>query len=304
MLHIRRHRRVEAVVFFGRGMDEAEVPRVEGLAFEIGDGDADGFFGGLVGTRIGALLAVKRVAEQRAADMGEMYADLVGAACLELAIQLADFGRANAGMLRAAIAFNVAVVGDGMAANIGRFDIVECPAHDRLFFAVIGRAGEAGGNPARPRLRCAAHEAGVDAVNGMFRKLLGEALMRAVRLGDDHHARRVFIEAVHDTGPHDPANARQAIGAVIEQGIDEGCTARARGGMDGHPRGFVEDNKMIILEQDIERDVFGLGRIVHGRRNANGIFDLCADLGRDLGDDIAVRADITCLDEVSNAGAR
>jgi len=114
VLHIRRHRRVEAVVFFGRGMDEAEVPRVEGLAFEIGDGDADGFFGGLVGTRIGALLAVKR----------------------------------------------------------------------RLFFPVIGRAGEAGRNPARSRLWRAAHETGIDAVNGMFRKLLGQALMRAVRLGD------------------------------------------------------------------------------------------------------------------------
>ena len=78
MLHVRRDRGIKAVMLFCDGVDEPEVPRVEGLAFEISNGYSDRFLSGLVGCRIGALLAVKWIAQKRAADMSEVDTNLVG----------------------------------------------------------------------------------------------------------------------------------------------------------------------------------------------------------------------------------
>ena len=49
MLHIRGHWRVETVMLFRDGMDETQMPRMEGLAFEFRNGNADGFFGRVIG---------------------------------------------------------------------------------------------------------------------------------------------------------------------------------------------------------------------------------------------------------------
>jgi len=71
------------------------MPRMEGLAFKFCDGDADSFFCSLIGGRIGALFSVERIAEKRAANMGEMDADLMRPACLEWACQCWNAARGH-----------------------------------------------------------------------------------------------------------------------------------------------------------------------------------------------------------------
>jgi hypothetical protein len=69
VLHIIWDGGIETMVLFCDGVNESQVAGVEGLAFKIGDGDANGFLGGLIRSRIGALFAVKRIAQKRATNM-------------------------------------------------------------------------------------------------------------------------------------------------------------------------------------------------------------------------------------------
>ncbi len=64
--------------FAGGGMQKTQGFRVQGLAGEVQRGSSGGFGEG--GGGGGAALEIHRVAHQRVAGMGEVDADLVGAA--------------------------------------------------------------------------------------------------------------------------------------------------------------------------------------------------------------------------------
>ena len=42
---------------------------------------------------------------------------------------------------------------------------------------------------------------------------------------------------------------------MMEQGVDQRSGPVARGGMNHHAGGLVDDDQMIVLEQDIQRDM-------------------------------------------------
>ena len=98
-------------------------------------------------------------------------------------------------------------------------------------------------------------------------KQLREAVVGGVVLGHHHDARRVLVEPVDDPRPPHAADAREAVAAMGQQGVDQRLVGVAGSGMDDQPGRLVEDEQIVILEQDIEVDRLrlGLGRL--GRRN-------------------------------------
>ncbi len=93
----------------------------------------------------------------------------------------------------------------------------------------------------------------------MIGKGLRQRLVRAVRLGDDHDAAGVLVEAVDDARPLDAADARQAVAAMVDQRVDQRAGPVAGAGMHHQPGRLVDDDQLGILVEDVERDVLALG---------------------------------------------
>lgn len=103
-------------------------------------------------------------------------------------------------------------------------------------------------------------EPAVGAVGG---ELLGQALMGGVVLGDDEQARCLLVEAVDDARSLDATDARQAVAAVGDQRIDERAVGVAGGGVHDEARRLVDDDEVVVLVGDRERDrlALRLGRL-------------------------------------------
>ena len=82
--------------------------------------------------------------------------------------------------------------------------------------------------------------------------------MRLVVLGDDHHAARVFVEAVDDAGTKLAADAAQ-IAHVKQQRVDERAVGVAGGGMNDQAGRFVDDHEVAVFEKNRERHLLRLG---------------------------------------------
>ena len=87
----------------------------------------------------------------------------------------------------------------------------------------------------------------------MHAELRRETDVGAIVLGDDQQAAHVLVQPVDDARPQHAADARQAAGAVGEQGIDQGAARMARRRMDHQARRLVEHEQVLVLEHDVER---------------------------------------------------
>jgi hypothetical protein len=81
--------------------------------------------------------------------------------------------------------------------------------------------------------------------------------MRLLRARDDEQARRVAVEAVNDAGPV----GILAAGRPTEQPVDESASSPPGSWVDDHPGGLVDDEQVLVLEGDSERDVLVLERL-------------------------------------------
>ena len=87
-------------------------------------------------------------------------------------------------------------------------------------------------------------------------KLARELLVRRVVLGDHHQPRRAAIEPVHDAGPLFAADAAEIVD-VVEQRVHQRAAGVARGRMHDHPGRLVDDDQIVILVDDRQRQRFG-----------------------------------------------
>ena len=76
-----------------------------------------------------------------------------------------------------------------------------------------------------------------------------------LRFGYDHDTGCIFIEAVHNAGAYHAANAGKAVAAMIEQRVHQRTRPCASCRVNHHARGLVDDDEVLILKQNIERDV-------------------------------------------------
>ena len=145
---------------------------------------------------------VKRITQDRMADMRHMHAYLVGASGFQTAFHQTDLSLGKAG--RAAI-------------------MRHCMACRRAFrygdfLAIIGTARQRGIHRAGGGQRRAPNQRLIQALHApvaaMRGKLLGEPIMRFVRFGDDHNAAGILVEAMHNARAFFAANAGQAVAAM------------------------------------------------------------------------------------------
>ncbi len=183
----------------GRGMFEGQHEGMQSLAREAVD---DGL--GIIRQQIGLGpegRAVIRVADQRMADMGHVDADLMGAACFEIA---ADHGGQRSRIRFFVIALDDLIVRDRLTRIVVAF------ALDGALDPVAG-AAERRVDRSLQSARAAPDNRHIGTLQrpgaAMVSKLVGEMAVSQVVLGDNHDAARILVEAVDDAGPLDATDA-------------------------------------------------------------------------------------------------
>ena len=86
-----------------------------------------------------------------------------------------------------------------------------------------------------------------------------QLFVRPIVLRDDHQARRALVQPVHDAGPLFSADAAEIV-HVVQQGVDQGAALVARRRVDHHARRLVDDDQILVLVDDRERQILGRGR--------------------------------------------
>jgi len=218
----------------------------------VGDGDAVGVqclaldegrlvLGRLEAEEVGAVeggaAAVEAVGDDGVADVGEVDADLVGAAGEEFDVEECE----------AAVAALDAVDGAGGLAAL---------AGDGDGLGVAAAAGEGEVNEVAVKLRFSLDYGEVVLFDGAGLELGGEGGMGGVGLGAEDDAAGVAVEAVDDAGPQLAVGRGEGL-CVGGEGVDEGAALVALGGVDDEVGGLVDDEDVLVLEQDVEGDVLG-----------------------------------------------
>ena len=103
----------------------------------------------------------------------------------------------------------------------------------------------------------------------MVGELRGQRPMRAVVLRHHHQPGGVLVEPVHDAGPPLAADAGEAVAAMGDQRVDQRAGPMAGGRMDHQIARLVDDDDVVVLIDDLERNRLrrGLGRL--GRRHGD-----------------------------------
>ncbi len=138
----------------------------------------------------------------------------------------------------------------------------------------------------------------------MIGELRRQRSMSPVGLGHHQEAGRFLVEPVHDAGPPHPADARQARAAMGDQRIDQRAGLVSGGGMHDQAFGLVDDDDVVILVDDIERDI--LARRLGGDRFRHVDCDRIAggDMISGVADGGAFDGDGTCEDQRFQPRAR
>lgn len=318
----------------------------EGLA--VGFGAGIGHHGTMPGGQWGVLefggadefAAVEQVADDGAADVAEVHADLVGAAGLDFDFNEAVPVVAFADSVDGSTGLAVVIVADGL----GFFDGV---VRAEGGFDHTGRFFEAAGG--------LVDEGEVALEVGFVFELFAEFPVSFIGFGDNHHAGGVFVEAVDDAGARAFATIGVAFAAdggevagedvggwfcifvlirdtrafvalrlrlgvgvgfgwgwggflflleVVGQGVEEGAFEAASCGVDDEVGLFVHGEEVVVFKQDIEGDVLGF-EVVAGFGREDHIDDVAAfEFGGGF-DAIARAVDLDAaeVNELLNLGA-
>jgi drug/metabolite transporter (DMT)-like permease len=219
-------------------MGEGQTVGVQKLALDT-SGPGEG-----VGT------AVEGIAGDRATGGGGVDADLVGAAGKQSQFQQGCPGPG-------ADDFPVGAGGPASGA-------------DRHFLAMDGMASD-GAFPGTDLASGASQNKGEIGFLGFpVLELAAEFAMGGIGFGGHEDAGGFQIEPVNDPGTIRTAAGGELARAVVQKGRGEGTGGSTGAGMNGEAGGFVEDDDVGVLVEDLQRDGFGL-HVPRGRRgNADG----------------------------------
>ena len=148
---------------------------------------------------------------------------------------------------------------------------------------VAQAAADVSGHGAFVGLHVAPYQRVVDPVDRMVEKLLGQPGVRPLVLRDDQNARRVLVDAVDEPGSHVPALKQRQILEVVRERVDERSRVVAVPRMYDHAGRLVDDDQVVVLVADVERNVLGddfqfAQRVRHYDRDAVERLDLVTRL--------------------------
>jgi hypothetical protein len=89
----------------------------------------------------------------------------------------------------------------------------------------------------------------------MFLQLLGKSSVDSIGFTDKERPGGVFVDTMDDSRTKYPVDAGQIALAVIQDGIDQSSGSVSGTWMDYHALGFVDDEKVVILIQNIKRNI-------------------------------------------------
>lgn len=82
--------------------------------------------------------------------------------------------------------------------------------------------------------------------------------MREIGLRHDEATARAFVESMHDAGAFDAANPSELAATMMKQSVDQRVLAVTSGGMYHEAGRFVDNDEVVVLEQNLQRDGLGL----------------------------------------------
>ena len=186
-----RQRTVQLHHLAGAGVDEPQTHRVEALSRQ---------------TRYRLLRAVHRVPQNRVADIGHVYPDLMGASRLQTAPHMG----------------HPRIPGDDLP--VGHSG--PSPGNHRHLLPIRRVPSDGRVHRAAVRLQVAHHQTLIRPRQRVIAELGAEPQMGGVVLGGDDETAGVPVNAVNDAGTLLPADAGQRRPAVVEQGEDARGAAR------------------------------------------------------------------------------
>ena len=89
-------------------------------------------------------------------------------------------------------------------------------------------------------------------------ELRGKSSVAHIVPGDHDQPRRALVEAVHHARPRRAADRGPGASAA-EQGMDEGSGVVPRRRVDDHAGGLVDDRDVVVLVNDVQRDLLRAG---------------------------------------------
>ncbi|GMA77392.1 hypothetical protein GCM10025880_38090 [Methylorubrum aminovorans] len=105
----------------------------------------------------------------------------------------------------------------------------------------------------------------------MIGELGGEALVGEIVLGHDEQAACILVETVDDARPAHATDPGQAYAAMGDQPVHESAILVPRRGMHDESRRLVDDDEILVLMDDRQRQRLALG--LGGTRHRNADID-------------------------------
>jgi hypothetical protein len=119
------------------------------------------------------------------------------------------------------------------------------------------------------RCNVAVHQREVPPVDRADLDRLGQFGLGTIGLGDHHQSSRVLVQPMNDTGPVIALHRAQLL-AVRQKRMDQSPRPVPVRRMDDNIRLFLQNDQVLILETDVQRDVFCLEIPVIAQRHLNG----------------------------------
>jgi hypothetical protein len=171
-----------------------------------------------------------------------------------------------------------------------------------IFFAVHGMPADGQADPSGFSRHFAANDGQVGLLDAAGFELAGKMNVGGLVLGHQQNPRGIFVQPVNDAGPPltaDPLNVR----AVMQKPMDQGAGSVPGRRVNHQPRGLVDHNQRLVLEEDAEINRLGgpSGRFGGRDPAADGVtgFDPVAGLS-----DGAVDPDVPAGDQAGGQRTR
>jgi len=104
-------------------------------------------------------------------------------------------------------------------------------------------------------------------------ELAGEAVMSPIMFCNDHDTAGLLVQPVNDARPLHTADTGETVAAMSDERIDQCARPVARRRVHDQPCRFVDDDEVVILIKNVERDVFAArdGRLGWRHRDVESI---------------------------------
>jgi len=102
------------------------------------------------------------------------------------------------------------------------------------------------------------HESKIGFVDGARAEVFGKFGVSEIVFGNENGTAGVFVEAVNDTGTQKIFGLRERL-AASEKRVDERAARTPCSSVDGHSGGLIDDDEIVVLVENVERNGFGFG---------------------------------------------